>query len=427
LEGPSARGRDLALWPSALGLELAAFWHASTPWPTFDGWHGWGWRVIANSQAPGRVRLAVGALALLLGLMVLFPIRAAKGRWRGWCERGRERGVLGLVVAALILVALRQGDYPSLGPPGYWARWAFVGGVVAFNLALIRLFPPLPKWFACVLAGLAGGVAVTGLIHLGWAIQWYHRPIERLRAVVPGQIYISAMPTREGLEVEYQRIPFKTIINLFPEETDRRNTRLPGELRFVREHRLRYIGSPTGAVQADPFLDLTLALAQNPRAWPILIHCHGSRDRSPAWMGIYRFVVQGRPLREILSEIEQHRGYRPKASVTLLYNRVLPPRAPERFARDPTARLLLRCAEGTRDPFYDQLEDELRRANLDGEPRVSRRNPPDSGAAATLTPRGGPLELSRTPGPRILQNWPPIHDTPVPAQHPVKTNCSAAD
>ncbi len=52
----------------------------------------------------------------------------------------------------------------------------------------------------------------------------------------------------------------------------------------------------------------TLALAQDPSAWPILVHCHGCMDRSPAWMGIYRFVVQGRPLLEVMQEIERHRG-----------------------------------------------------------------------------------------------------------------------
>ena len=39
-------------------------------------------------------------------------------------------------------------------------------------------------------------------------------------------------------------------------------------------------------------------------------------DRTPAWLGIYRFLYEGRALAEVLREIEQHRGYRPKASVT---------------------------------------------------------------------------------------------------------------
>jgi O-methyltransferase involved in polyketide biosynthesis len=90
-------------------------------------------------------------------------------------------------------------------------------------------------------------------------------------------------------------------------------------------------------------------------------------------MGIYRFVVEGRPLDAIMREIEGHRGYRPKASVIMLYNRVLAPRAPEHYAQDPTAALLRRCAVGTYDPYEDEVRAERarRRANLEGPPRVS--------------------------------------------------------
>src|SRR5262249_15018345 len=133
-------------------------------------------------------------------------------------------------------------------------------------------------------------------------------------------------------------------------------------------HGLRYVGSPSDVASSDAFLDLTLSLARDPGAWPILVHCHGCMDRTPAWVGIYRFVVEARPLDEVLRFIEQHRGYRPKASVTLLYNRVLPRLAPERAGADPTARLLRRCASGTVDPYFRQLRDELEKTGSGGEP-----------------------------------------------------------
>ncbi len=112
------------------------------------------------------------------------------------------------------------------------------------------------------------------------------------------------------------------------------------------------MGSPSDPSEeaSSAFLDETLALAQDEHAWPILVHCHGCMDRSPAWMGIYKFLVKGRPLEEAMQEIERHRGYRPKASVILLYNRVLALRGGERYKADPTAAILRRCAEGTIDP-----------------------------------------------------------------------------
>ncbi len=169
--------------------------------------------------------------------------------------------------------------------------------------------------------------------------------------MVPGKIYISAMPGPRGLEIEQDRLHFRTIINLFDEASTQASPYHQDEIRFVREHGLRYLGSPSDGMESDRFLAETLALAQDPDAWPILVHCHGCMDRSPAWMGIYRFVVEGKPLAEIFREIERHRGSRPKAVVTLQYNRKLPKLAPDRFAADPTAQLLTRNLAGTRDPF----------------------------------------------------------------------------
>ncbi len=204
----------------------------------------------------------------------------------------------------------------------------------------------------------------VGLVAFGIAVTWYHRPLARMKVVVPDRIYLSAMPTPRGLAVAQERHHFKTIINLFPEDTPFRSPYHEDEVAFARKHGINYVASPSdpSPEASDAFLSQTLALAQDPSAWPILVHCHGCMDRSPAWMGIYRFVVQKRPLLEIMREIEQHRGYRPKGSVTLLYNRVLEPRAPEHYRDDPTAAILRQCAVGTHDPMLGPPDREARRA-----------------------------------------------------------------
>jgi hypothetical protein len=254
----------------------------------------------------------------------------------------------------LVLVVARQFELPAVEPPGYWPRWAMIWGLMAFELGLVielvpRLRSQTSRWLVVVLAPPAW----LALVVLGIDVTWYHRPLARLKVVEPGRIYISAMPTRRGLEIAQHRHHFRTIINLFPEETPQRSALLEDELEFARQQGICYVASPSdpSPSASTAFLNQTLALAQAPSAWPILVHCHGCMDRSPAWMGIYRFVVQGRPLNEIMQEIERHRGYRPKASVTLLYNRVLPTRAPARYWADPTALLLRRCAAGTYDPM----------------------------------------------------------------------------
>ena len=248
---------------------------------------------------------------------------------------------------------------------------------------------------------------------------WYHRPLARLKVVVPDRIYISAMPTRRGLEVAQERRHFRTIINLFPEETAQRSPILGDELKFAREHGIRYVGSPSDPSPAasDAFLNQTLALAQDPSAWPILVHCHGCMDRSPAWMGIYRFVVQGRPLLEVMQEIERHRGYRPKASVILLYNRVLPPRARERYQADPTAAILRQCAAGTFDPMLGATRaaapasrrPDQRDVGLKDRPALrlvsASRDPPRDDVPARRLPAA-----SSRPGPRLLVRGDPLPD-----------------
>jgi hypothetical protein len=418
-EAPAPRAARVLLRSLGLGLSAAALWHASTPGPAFDGWYGLGWRSLFNPAAPWPLRSALGSAAVGLVVLALACLRVAWPQRAALWNKARERGCRELLVLAAVLVALRQLELPGVEPVGYWPRWSFVWGLAAFGMVLVRLMsissrrwgvvenrscsgstslrgvaeiPPLPPlskggsnaggrlpwlkggsnaggrlpWFEpgrgwhlrAALIG-AGLLSWLGLVVGGIWLTWYHRPLQRLKPVVAGRIYISAMPTYRGLEIAHGRLHFKTIINLFPEETYQRSPRLPQELRFVAEHGIAYYRSPTGAAQSDAFLDKTLELAQDPSAWPILIHCHGCMDRSPAWMGIYRFIVQGRPLDEIMREIERHRGYRPKASVTLLYNRVLADRAPERYARDPTAALLRRDAADTIDPYYEQLRAEL--------------------------------------------------------------------
>ena len=86
-------------------------------------------------------------------------------------------------------------------------------------------------------------------------------------------------------------------------------------------------------------------------------------------------MVRGRPLNEIMQEIERHRGYRPKSSVTLLYNRVLPPRAPARYWADPTAMLLRDCAAGTYDPMQEPRDVSIGSVNPGAAQGVRAGNP----------------------------------------------------
>jgi hypothetical protein len=346
--------RGGALWPAAFCISAGGLWYSGTPGPTFDGWYGLGWRTIADATVPIGVRGALGGAAVAIAGVALATLYAQRKRLGEYATRAMARGTMGLWVAALVFALARQYEIPGVEPVGYWPRWAMIWGMLAFDLGVLIEVAPLVKSRARMLLVLPV-IPVAWLLLVVGAIDltWLHRPLARLRAIEPGKIYMSAMPTVRGLEIEQARLKFRTIINLFPEATAQRSPLSPAELKFAEEHGIRYLGSPSDPSEAasSAFLDETLAVAQDPSAWPILVHCHGCMDRSPAWMGIYQFVVKGRPLLEAMKEIERHRGYRPKSSVILLYNRVLPERAGARYWADPTAAVLRKCADGTRDPM----------------------------------------------------------------------------
>jgi protein tyrosine phosphatase (PTP) superfamily phosphohydrolase (DUF442 family) len=330
-------------WAAIFALSAAGFWHAATPGPLLDGWYGLGWRTIFEPRAGIGQRLTLLATAICVSALVLW---ALKGRsLRELWNTARARGVLGLSIVAASLIGLRQVGWLDREPFGFWPRWIFVWGLLAWALALARLAPKAPPhwWRGPILIGM---VAISlGLDFAGRGLFWYQRPLHRLREVVPGRLYISAMPTYAGMRLAYERHHFRTIINLFPELTPEQSPHWPDELKFVREHGLKYVGNTsTDARGGEEFVAQTIALARDPASWPVLVHCHASMDRSPAWVGIYRFVVQGWPLADALRELEWHRGLRPKGSVTLLYVSVLPQLDPERAAHDPTLAILRECA-----------------------------------------------------------------------------------
>src|SRR3954447_3773473 len=235
------RSRGDRLWLAALVLSLAGFWHAATPAPLMDGWHGLGWRVVTDSSAPLVVRVVLamtgGAFAVTLA-WCLWNAGTA-GAW----TNARERGIKDLLIYSLIMIILRQFGWLDREPFGFWPRWVYVWGLLAWAMALLRVAPRAPSSWP-------RGAVMTVLVIIwllldftGRGLFWYQRPIHRLREVVPGRIYLSAMPTPWGLELAQERHHFRTIIDLFPEYTPERSPLWPAELRFVREHGMNYVGN----------------------------------------------------------------------------------------------------------------------------------------------------------------------------------------
>ena len=140
-------------------------------------------------------------------------------------------------------MVMRQVGWLDWEPIGFWPRWFYVWGLFAWAFALARVAPAAPPgWARCLIVGLMVLVSL-GLDFTGRGLFWYQRPIARLREMIPGQLYLSAMPTYLGLKLAQDRYHFRTIINLYPEYTTEQSPHWQDELRFVREHGLNYVGN----------------------------------------------------------------------------------------------------------------------------------------------------------------------------------------
>jgi Tyrosine phosphatase family len=362
------RNRRERLWLAAVALSAAGFWHAATPAPLADGWYGLGWRTISDGRAPIANRLILAGLAAVVAAVVGWALR--EQRLRAAWTAARAHGILGLLVAAATLMVMRQIGWLDWEPIGFWPRWFYVWGLFAWAFAIVTVVPAAPpRWSRAAIVGLMVLISL-GLDFTGRGLFWYQRPIARLKEVVPGRLYLSGMPTYLGLQLAQPRYHFRTIINLYPEFTPEQSPHWQDELRFAREHGLNYVGNESkDGTGGDDFVARTLELSRDPATWPILVHCHASMDRSPAWVGMYRFVVEGWPLVDAIREIERHRGLRPKAAVTMLYTQMLPKIAPERCAQDPTFALLKECATGSGQPEPQVAV----RPQPEGSPGESRR------------------------------------------------------
>jgi protein tyrosine phosphatase (PTP) superfamily phosphohydrolase (DUF442 family) len=345
-------GRSDPVWMFSFGVCAFAMWLAAAPWPTFDGWHGWSWRAIGDRTTPMSVRLVLIVFAVcLLSWISHWGWRLRKGVSLGQQVRmGLEEKAW--ISLTLVGVIWRLLENPNGEPAGFWPRWGLVWGMLAWCFALWRWMPPrtqaVPRETARLM--MIGAISL-GCVVFGLKVIEHHRPLARMRCVESGRIYISAMPTYGGLQVAHGRHGFKTIVNLFPEHTSQRSPLLEDEIRFAREHGIKYVLCPEEDAEQDRFLVQTLAMARDPSNWPMLVHCHGCMDRSPAWMGMYRFLMQGASLTSVFQEMEGHRGWRPKASVIFLYLYYLGRLAPDRLEADPLCREMREHVRGIPSPY----------------------------------------------------------------------------
>lgn len=334
-----------------MGLCLLGFWLGSAPDPTFDGWHGLAWQSIFRLSTPPATRLILALIGIVILGLILVPALLKGRRW--YHENSTLWRILGILCA--VMTCWRVSGWPDPEPWGYWPRWAMIAAMLIVLIAILNQFDgqTAPEFGAIRQprrrSALISAVAVFLIIQGGYYLHWLHWPIPRLKVAIPGQLYFSAMPPPKGLALANERHHFKTIINLFNEDTPLRHPDYPAEFAYAKANGIKYVRAD-GTMYGEDFIESTFAVARNPENWPVLVHCHGNMDRTPAWVGMFRFHFQGWNLTEVLTAIERHRGYRPKGGVSVLYCDVLSKIDKERWEKDPVARRLEVYTKGYTQP-----------------------------------------------------------------------------
>lgn len=121
----------------------------------------------------------------------------------------------------------------------------------------------------------------------------YGIPIKNFGEVVQGQIYRSAAPSFDALQVARETLGIKTVLDL-------RDGWSPSEWRgwqYVLKTRLgiNAINVPMDdkSYPRAIAIDVALGVLLDPDNWPVLVHCQGGRHRTGGVIAEYRKREQG--------------------------------------------------------------------------------------------------------------------------------------
>lgn len=170
---------------------------------------------------------------------------------------------------------------------------------------------------ATVLRGLLAGLAV--LVAVGppfVAFRYQYAHAKRFREVTPGRFYRSGQMTAAGLREVIRRYGIRTVINLQHEDPDpflrdhlfSRPTVHESEL--CRQLGVRYVLLTPDLLPPDNRLDRTppaveefVRLLDDPRVYPVLLHCRAGLHRTGRLTAVYRMEFErwsaGEALREL--------------------------------------------------------------------------------------------------------------------------------
>lgn len=119
--------------------------------------------------------------------------------------------------------------------------------------------------------------------------------------VVEGKLYRSAQPDENDLEYLHKTYGIRTILNLRGESES-------FEREFSQRHGINLVEISMSARRkpSQEEIGRFFEVVDNPKNWPVIIHCKGGADRTGILIAIYRIERQGWSVKKAEEEMKRH-------------------------------------------------------------------------------------------------------------------------
>jgi protein tyrosine/serine phosphatase len=150
---------------------------------------------------------------------------------------------------------------------------------------------------------------VLGLVMIGGSLGWaiLGEPFFNFGVVEEAVLYRSAQPGRWQLQRAFERIPFRTIVNLRGE--DERDAWYRNERDFASENHITLINLKMRShdVPKEDGLAQFFRIMQDPSSHPVLVHCRWGSDRTGLIVAAYRMKFNGYDWKKAAREMRLYR------------------------------------------------------------------------------------------------------------------------
>ncbi len=171
---------------------------------------------------------------------------------------------------------------------------------------------------------IAGWLGVTTLVAvLGLGLFHFYRGVwekgKRLRVAVPGRLYRSGQLTVAGFADAVHRYGIRSVVNVqqeFPDPSIRMDyisRATIGEQEMCKTFGVKYIHVKPDLISSAEYpkkrpavLDDMLAVYDDPRNYPMLIHCKAGLHRTGLLTALHRVEYQGWTVGEAYRELKAH-------------------------------------------------------------------------------------------------------------------------